>query len=166
MANYSAVILSTALAESKEKKTPCVRMLVNTEKNLDTNTDEKRQFYVDLWLGEKAVDRTLKTLREIGWEGMSFYDLNLPDTLSGTEIEVSTAIEEWNGQSFEKVRFVNKKGSFENRGLKACGDDVARMIAHKYDSVLRGMKVTKSKPNPPPGPAYGTSDAPVDDLPF
>jgi hypothetical protein len=166
MANYSAVIVSTALAESKEKKTPCVRLLVNTVKCLDTDQEEKRQFYADLWLGEKAVDRTMKTLREIGWDGMSFYDLNMENTLVGTEIEISTAIEEWNGQSFERVKFVNKKGSYENRGLKPCGDDVARMIAHKYDSVLRGGKVTRSKPNPPPGPAYGTADNPVDDLPF
>ena len=95
---------------------------------------------------------------------MSFAELNNPYTLEGTEIEISTAMEEYNGQMFEKVKFVNKKGSFENRGLKPCSEEVARNIAHRYDSVLRGGKVTKSRPNPPPGPAYGQEGD--DDLPF
>lgn len=44
------------------------------QKKLDIRQEEHRQFYADLWLGEKAVDRTLKTLRELGFQGMSYYE--------------------------------------------------------------------------------------------
>lgn len=164
--NYAAVIKSTSLAESKQKHTPCVRLLINANKCLESGEDVEKQFIADMWIGDRTVERTMKTLREIGWEGMSFAELNNPYTLEGTEIEISTAMEEYNGQMFEKVKFVNKKGSFENRGLKPCSEEVARNIAHRYDSVLRGGKVTKSRPNPPPGPKYGVEGEGDDDLPF
>lgn len=168
MANYAGVIKSNTLAESKQKHTPSVRLLITVNRNLDTGEPVDRQFYADLWLGDKAVDKTVKTLREIGWNGMSFNELNDTSALAGIEVEVSTSMEEWNGNQYEKASFVNPKGSYENRGLKSCSDDTARSIAHRYDAVLRGGKVTKSRPNPTgPVAGYGSESEPVDDdLPF
>jgi hypothetical protein len=59
---------------------------------------------------------------------------------------------EYNGQTSEKVRFVNKPGSFANRGLRSASDDMARSISQRYDSVLRTGKYHKP---PQKGPAYG-----------
>lgn len=161
--NYAARIISTALAESKEKHTPSVKMLVQAYKCLDSGEACEKRFYADLWLGDRTIEHSVKTLREIGFQGQSLVDLNYPDTLKDVEIEISTEIVEYNGQNQEKVKFVNPAGSFANRGIKACSDDVARNIAHRYDSVLRGGKITRSQPNPAPGPAYGDQ---ADDLPF
>lgn len=178
MANYAATIVSTSLAESKEKHTPSVRMMVMTTRNLDDDTEVQKKFVADLWLSEKTAEKTVQTLRDLGFTGQTLIDLNFPDTMAGLECEISTEMSEYNGQTSEKVRFVNKPGSFANRGLRSASDDMARSISQRYDSVLRTGKYHKP---PQKGPAYGQqrvsqqqaqqwpSNEPVDsadDLPF
>ena len=178
MANYAATIVSTSLAESKEKHTPSVRMMVMTTRNLDTDEEVQKKFVADLWLSEKTAEKTVQTLRELGFTGQTLIDLNYPDTMAGLECEVSTEMSEYNGQTAEKVRFVNKPGSFVNRGLRSASDDMAKSISQRYDAVLRTGKYHRPAQK---GPAYGQqrvaqpqaqqwpSSEPVDsadDLPF
>lgn len=179
MANYSAVILSTALAESKEKHTPSVRLQLHATQKLETEEEVDKNFIADLWLSDKAVERTIKTLRDLGFQGSSMADLNFPEAMQGLMCEISTEMVEYNGETSEKVKFINKPGSFANRGLKAASDDVAKSIAQRYDAALRTGKYHKqptqqaaygrtqvSKPNhyaPNQQPAVKESD---DDLPF
>lgn len=178
MANYAATIVSTSLAESKEKHTPSVRMMVMTTRNLDTDEEVQKKFVADLWLSEKTAEKTVQTLRELGFTGQTLIDLNFPDTMAGLECEISTEMSEYNGQTTEKVRFINKPGSFANRGLRSASDDMARSISQRYDAVLRTGKYHKPAQK---GPAYGQkrvaqpqtqqwpSNGPVDsadDLPF
>lgn len=178
MANYAATIVSTSLAESKEKHTPSVRMMVMTTRDLDNDAEVQKKFVADLWLSEKTAEKTVQTLRELGFTGQTLIDLNFPDTMAGLECEICTEMSEYNGQTSEKVRFVNKPGSFANRGLRSASDDMARSISQRYDAVLRTGKYHKS---PQKGPAYGqqrvTSQQPkqwpsndsadsADDLPF
>ena len=178
MANYAATIVSTSLAESKEKHTPSVRMMVMTTRDLDNDTEVQKKFVADLWLSEKTAEKTVQTLRDLGFTGQTLIDLNFPDTMAGLECEVSTEMSEYNGQTSEKVRFVNKPGSFANRGLRSASDDMAKSISQRYDAVLRTGKYHKP---PQKGPAYGqqrvsqqqaqqwpsndTAESP-DDLPF
>lgn len=152
MANYAATIVSTSLAESKEKHTPSVRMMVMTTRNLDTDEEVQKKFVADLWLSEKTAEKTVQTLRELGFTGQTLIDLNFPDTMAGLECEVSTEMSEYNGTSTEKVRFVNKPGSFANRGLRSASDDMAKSISQRYDAVLRTGKYHKPAQK---GPAYG-----------
>lgn len=152
MANYAATIVSTSLAESKEKHTPSVRMMVMTTRNLDDDTEVQKKFVADLWLSEKTAEKTVQTLRDLGFTGQTLIDLNFPDTMAGLECEISTEMSEYNGQTSEKVRFVNKPGSFANRGLRSASDDMARSISQRYDAVLRTGKYHKP---PQKGPAYG-----------
>lgn len=157
MANYTATILSTALAESKEKHTPSVRIQVNAIHNLDTDEDCDKKFTADLWLSDKAVERTIKTLRSLGFEGQSMAELNDPDTMTGLMCEVTTRMEPYEGETVERVAFVNKPGSFANRGLRAASEDVARSIAQRYDAALRTGKYHKP---PQKQAAYGRQEAP------
>ena len=181
MANYTAEIVSTSLAESKEKHTPSVRLQLKTINSLDTNEPCERQFITDLWLSDNAVERTVKTLRELGFQGDSMFELNFPDTMAGLMCEISTEMQEYNGQTSEKVRFVNKPGSYANRGLKAIGDDDAKRIASRFDAVLRTGKYHKPAqktaaygramaPNsgrvPPSAAEAMVADSGDDDLPF
>ena len=152
MANYAATIVSTSLAESKEKHTPSVRMMVMTTRDLDNDTEVQKKFVADLWLSEKTAEKTVQTLRDIGFTGQTLIDLNFPDTMAGLECEISTEMSEYNGQTSEKVRFVNKPGSFANRGLSSASDDIARSISQRYDAVLKTGKYHKP---PQKGPAYG-----------
>lgn len=180
MANYSAVILSTALAESKEKHTPSVRLQLHATTKLETEEEVDKTFVADLWLSDKAVERTVKTLRDLGFQGQTMADLNYPEAMQGLLCEISTEMVEYNGETSEKVKFVNKPGSFANRGLKAASDDIAKSIAQRYDAALRTGKYHKqaqqqaaygraqvAKPNP-----YAPKQQPAvqeecgDDLPF
>lgn len=152
MANYAATIVSTSLAESKEKHTPSVRIMVMTTRDLDNDTEVQKKFVADLWLSEKTAEKTVQTLRDLGFTGQTLIDLNFPDTMAGLECEISTEMSEYNGQTSEKVKFVNKPGSFANRGLRSASDDMARSISQRYDAVLRTGKYHKPAQK---GPAYG-----------
>lgn len=153
MANYAATIVSTSLAESKEKHTPSVRIMVMTTRDLDNDTEVQKKFIADMWLSEKTAEKTVQTLRELGFTGQTLIDLNYPDTMAGLECEVSTEMSEYNGQTTEKVKFVNKPGSFANRGLRSASDDMARSISQRYDAVLRTGRYHKPANA---APAYGT----------
>lgn len=153
MANYAATIVSTSLAESKEKHTPSVRIMVMTTRDLDNDTEVQKKFVADLWLSEKAAEKTVQTLRDLGFTGQTLIDLNFPDTMAGLECEISTEMSEYNGQTSEKVKFVNKPGSFANRGLRSASDDMARSISQRYDAVLRTGRYHKPANA---APEYGT----------
>lgn len=172
MANYTAEIVSTALGESKEKHTPFVRLQLQTITRLEDNQEIVQGFIADLWLSDKAVERTVKTLRELGFEGQTLADLNYPETMKGLLCEISTEFVEYNGESKEKVKFVNRPGSFASRGLRSCPDDMAKSIASRFDACLRTGKFHKPAQK---APAYGRAIAPAqqeaypdsaDDLPF
>ncbi len=156
MANYSAEIVSTALGESKEKHTPFVAVQVKTIKCLDTDEETERKFTATLWLSDNAVERTVKTLRDLGFSGQTLVDLNYPDCMLGLLCEVSTAMEEYNGKTEEKAKFLNKPGSFANRGLRACSEDMAKTISQRFDAVLRTGKFHKPAQQ---NAAYGRAQA-------
>lgn len=175
MKNYSGYIKSHALANSREKGTPSVKLCIVAECDLDTGEAVQKTFYADLWLSEKAKVNTVKTLRAIGFCGDSFVELN-GNCLEGAQVEISTDNEFYNGQDYEKVRFVNEPGHFANRGLKPCDDSTARGIAAKYDAVLRStasQNAQQQKPAArPQAPTINRPDmamrnsAADDDLPF
>lgn len=145
MATYKATILGNGLAESKEKKTPSIHIMLKAEFNLETKEAVDKTFYADLWLSEKAKDRSVETLRAIGFEGNSIAELNTP-CLVGYEVEISTYFEDYNGNSYEKVNFINAVGSFEKRGVKPLDDSITRSLSARYDSLFRSKKAT-AKPS-------------------
>lgn len=145
MPNYIATIMSHGLAKSSVKGTPSVKLHLSAEKNLDTgDAVEGKIFYADLWMSEKTVDRTVETLRNIGYEGNSFEDMN-GNCLEGTKVEIVTDFEDYQTQdgewkTSEKVKYVNPVGSYGGRGVKPIDNKDAHDIARQYDSVLRAFK--------------------------
>lgn len=177
MPNYKGVIMSHALAVSKQKHTPSVKLHIRCDEDLDNGSAVDKVLFADLWLSENAIERTAKTLRDIGWNGSSFEELN-GSALEGTEVEVSTAFEDYTSEltgetrSMEKVSFVNPVGSYANRGLKPVADDIAKRIARKYDSVLMNFRASgNAKKATPKATAQGNGSmgpdgSEDDDLPF
>ena len=122
-----------------------------------------------MWLTDNSAQNTIKTLRDIGWQGMDFATLNDGNDLEGVAVEISTEVETYEGNDYEKVRFVNKPGHFANRGVKAMDANQARAVVAKYNALLRNSpKPTQAQK---PVQKAGRVDAaqyasPDEDLPF
>ena len=170
MANYSGIITSHGLAESKNNHTPSVKLCIKATTCLDDGNACDKTFYADLWLTDNSAQNTIKTLRDIGWQGMDFATLNGGNDLEGFEVEITTEVETYEGNDYEKVRFVNKPGHFASRGVKAMDANQAKVVVAKYNALL------KNAPRPAtqvqkPAPKAGRMDAaqyasPDEDLPF
>lgn len=139
MATYHAVITSNALAFSRQKNTPSIKLQLKTDTRLDDNAPVEKTFYADLWLSDNAKTRTVETLRAIGYAGNDLTELNNP-CLMGYEVEVSTSYEDYNGKSYEKVDFVNEVGSYEKRGIKSIDDAQAKRLASSLNAIFRNSK--------------------------
>jgi hypothetical protein len=170
MANYSGIITSHGLAESKNNHTPSVKLCIKATTCLDNGNAVDKTFYADLWLTDNSAQNTIKTLRDIGWQGMDFATLNDGNDLEGVEVEISTEWEDYNDESREKVRFVNKPGHFANRGVKAMDANQAKAVVAKYNALLRNSPkptATAQKPAQKAGRVDAAQYAsPNEDLPF
>ena len=167
MANYSATITGHGLAVSKEKRTPSVKLSLKAHNDLDSGEACDKTFYADLWLSDNAAERTARTLRAIGWNGMDAAELNDGQTLVGIEVEISTEFEDYNGESREKVKFVNEAGNFAKRGVKPLDDNAARAIVSKFNALLKNTPRNAQKPAPKAGRVDTVQYAsPDDDFPF
>jgi hypothetical protein len=94
------------------------------------------------WFGsfsDKAVDRTLDSLRHCGWSGDNFVELLGLDT---NEVELVVEAEEYEGKIRDKVRWVNRPARLalrEQLDTSALSVFAARMrtkaLAHKQSYV-------------------------------
>ena len=170
MANYSGIITSHGLAESKNNHTPSVKLCIKATTCLDDGNACDKTFYADLWLTDNSAQNTIKTLRDIGWQGMDFATLNGGNDLEGVEVEITTEVETYEGNDYEKVRFVNKPGHFANRGVKAMDANQAKAVVAKYNALLRNSHkptATAQKPAQKAGRVDAAQYAsPDEDLPF
>lgn len=170
MANYAGIITSHALAESKNNHTPSVKLCIKAETCLDNNETADKTFYADLWLTDNSAQNTIKTLRSIGWQGMDFAELNGGNVLEGLAVEITTEVETYEGNDYEKVRFVNAPGHFANRGVKAMDANQAKAVVAKYNAMLKNSPrptATAQKPAQKAGRVDAAQYAsPDDDLPW
>ena len=170
MANYSGTITSHGLAESKNNHTPSVKLCIKATTCLDDGNAVDKTFYADLWLTDNSAQNTIKTLRDIGWQGMDFSTLNDGNDLEGVEVEISTEWEDYNDESREKVRFVNKPGHFASRGVKAMDANQAKAVVAKYNALLRNSPKPAAMAQKPAQKAGRVDPAqyasPDEDLPF
>jgi hypothetical protein len=127
----------------------------------DTGAQVSKQFWVDLWLTDKAIQRTAETLRSLGFQGSSFAELNYGQDLVGAPVELVTEWEQYNGQDVERVKYVNAPGSYASRGIKACDDATARRIASRYDAILRNSPKSVATAPQAPRPVRPTGPAQV-----
>lgn len=163
MANYSGTIASHGLAESKNNHTPSVKLCIKADKCLDNGEACDKTFYADLWLTDNSAQNTIKTLRAIGWQGMDFAELNEGSVLEGFAVEITTETEIYEGNDYEKVRFVNAPGHFANRGVKAMEANQARAIVSKFNALLKNTPRNAQKAGRVDAAQYASPD---DSLPF
>lgn len=60
------------------------------------------------WLSEKCMERTFKTLRDLGWKTDSLEDL---EGIGDTEVDVVVDDEEYDGKTHSVVRWINALGA-------------------------------------------------------
>lgn len=163
MANYAGTIVAHALAESRENHTPSIKLQIQVHTDLDSRKPVDALYYADLWLTDKAVDKTMATLRALGYNEDTLEPLNDANRMimRGFPVEIKTRPEEYNGRVYDKVEYVNAPGSFASRGVSSCDDATARRIASRYDSVLRNSPKGVATAPQAPRPVRSTGPAQV-----
>lgn len=155
------IVTGNALAESKEKRTPSVKI------SLRTQDENPRTLYADLYLTDAAFNATIETLETaLGWSGMSLAELNDP-VLKGVEVDAVCEIEEYpttNGmQQREAVRFLNAPGS--GGGVKKMDSAQVQGVVNRLDALLsrarmsRGGSTTQGATKRPTPPQHGRRQA-------
>jgi hypothetical protein len=123
------------------------------------------------WYGyftEGAVDRTIESLRYMGFEGDNLLELV---GLDKNEVELVIEDEEYEGKIHEKVQWINKPGGALVK--KALEGDKAKTFAALMKEKFRiadasaGKKpVRQAAKTPPPAGPLGGDPPPSDDIPF
>lgn len=126
-------------------------------------TDGERKGDTLTWYGfftEAAIDRTLESLRHLGWEGD---DLSNLSGIDRNEVSIVVEDEEFNGVVREKVKWINGGGIAMKETLD---DGAAKALAAKLRGHVikhrQGMKQPQ-KGAAPTAPHPADSDEP---LPF
>jgi hypothetical protein len=99
---WTARAVSAKADKKGANKTPCVTVALK----ITEGTFEGEKVYSDLWLTEKPFDRSIESLRNLGWKGDDLRDLS---TVNG-ECEVVLEEEEYNGKVQTKVKWINALG--------------------------------------------------------
>lgn len=126
------------------------------------------------YMSPKAMDRTVKALRLMGWRGSDISELEDPDIKLDNEVEVTIGEEEYQGQVRLKAQWINEPGSggmktvLSGNDLKAKAKELQTQIlasdpsnASKYAASTDTKKAKPKQNNPPVAP-----DGPDEDLPF
>jgi hypothetical protein len=163
MARYRAVCTGNALDESKEKKTPYVKLSFLTLYDYEeTDKPINKQMYATLWLSDNAISRTLDTLSKVfGWRGEDIEELNTKgELLGGIEADLVTGWETYSGKSREKIQFVNYPGAASTTRMEdASATTISKSLKGK---VLAHRQVEKSATKAFPAPVKrGAEKSPV-----
>lgn len=100
------------------------------------------------WLSEKALPHTIKNLLALGYEDSTVDPLadNAPE-LVPAEVDISLDHEEFKGQTYEKVKWINKAGGKATAG-KLGLDLRAAFAAARKEAGVNGKPVQPRQPEP------------------
>jgi len=139
---FLAAVTAHVFKESKEKGTPSINITFETSENVETKEPIIKKVYADLWLSEKAQDRSLETLiKTLGWNGDDLNELNGGDVLAGKEAWLVLEEEEYEGKPYTKVKWINKIGGKMSKPL-----DEAK--AKSLSDKLKGKVLAYKQNNP------------------
>lgn len=119
------------------------------------------------YLTDAALERTVESLRHCGWKGDDVSD-GLPG-LDTNEVSLVIEDEEYEGRTYPKVQFVNRKGGL---ALKApMAQDQAKAFGASLKDKIRAIEAAKgSKPasssTPSAPPSNGSAPIKEADVPF
>jgi len=165
---YHATVLNNAIAVSKKKETPSVKLSIRVD-GCDLYPNDEligKIMYGDLWLTYATMERTTKTLREtFGWQGKNIDELNEP-ILAQKKIDI---VVEWDSSFDEKERpnimFFNRPKGTLTALDPAILEGVVSDLQPMLDGVLDGTGVPEEM-SPPPPASGPNSTLDTDDLPF
>ena len=169
---FHGIVVDNCLRTSKDKGTPSVAIQVKVDKDVVTGEAVDRMLTGDIWLTDRAIDKSLETLKHVfGWVGDSLRELNQP-VLVDTEVEVVTSEEIYNGKEQTRIAFFNKVGE-SSFGIKKAQSSEVDAVVSKFDAALRLFKQGKKDVTPradrATAPARAADYKPAaveDDLPF
>lgn len=131
--NFAAVVTACALYTFRTG-TDAVAIQVRATENLTTGEKVDRVFVGYLNLTARAIDNTIKALREaFGYNQNSFLPLNNSATLAGKECEITVIYEDYQGELRPKVQYFNAAGSFMGRKIKPLDEASAQAIGARFD---------------------------------
>lgn len=128
------------------------------------------------WFGyftEKTQQRTIESLRHLGWKGD---DLSALDGIDANEVSIEIHHEEYNGEQQAKVKWINASGGLAMRDAMGAAD--AKAFAQSMrGAVIQANAAAKQRGGSAPAPRNGAparapstgGDAPPhtdDDIPF
>ena len=121
------------------------------------------------WFGpltEKALEHTVKGLRACGWEGADISELAVPTCgLDKNEVELVVEVEEYNGETRAKVRWVNAVGGGLRMAATLEGGELAAFAAKLKGRILgldpsSAARRAAGPARPPEPPPPGDADVP------
>ena len=159
---YDCQITGQGMAESKEKKTPYffLRFLPISLNGEKIHEDQERE--VALWLTEKTIDRSIEVLRQLGWNGDSFKELEPGGgvILKGLHCKIRCEHEQVDANVWERWQFPFAGQATEHKAG----------LSKKLDALFgKSLKKTAgtAKPVAKPEPAeVATEVAGDDEIPF
>ncbi len=129
MSNYiylNCTVLENTLATSKEKGTPSVKLKLqyaDADKNLQT-------IDADLWLSDKASEKTFKTLYDVfGWAGKLSELLN--PILSGKKCVAACEYEEYKGKNYLRAKYINR----ESKPVAKANAGIVAQLESKFSGI-------------------------------
>jgi hypothetical protein len=156
---FEGTIVDHGISEAKTG-TPQVFLKIESSKG-------GRTIYAYLALTDNAVEFTVIKLRNAGFTGSSFAELEDGSLLKGNVIDYKVEHEVYNGQTRAKVGWIGDPNGGAKRSVEAAQN------ARRFDAALRANPALAqpatsrtSQPAIPPGPAPAADLADAGDIPF
>ena len=155
---YTATAKTVDLGQSAEKGTPYVSILFETEQGEDLTAF--------LYLSDAALERTVRTLREVFGFNDDFGTVK--EQVTGKQASIVVEAEEYEGKSRMKVKWINTVGGSSGKPLENAGTLLAQLSA-KAKRIPASAPVAAraataapraARPAPAPKTAHVDEDAP------
>ena len=131
--SYQGTIFGHDLTAVGDRQTPCVEISVKIDENTTRN--------VLLWMTDRAIEGTVKTLRSLGYTGsLQGLAMEQEDSsgLPGTPVKLVIKHAEYNGKTVERIGIYPVKGA-GSTGTKLERDAISRLekLFKNADSKLQ-----------------------------
>jgi hypothetical protein len=155
---YFAKGIAAQLTSSSEKGTPGVQVIVEIIEG--EHAGERLRW--DGWLTEKTEQRTLESLRTLGWSTDMLDDLQ---GIGATECSIIVEHEQGtDGKNYARVQWINKIGGAKLKEDQKMSASAAKQLAQRFQSKARGIAKSGATPAKAPAkPAEKSADPGFED---
>lgn len=130
---FDAMVLDHGFRESKKSGTLSLNISFQTEHGT---------LYTDLYLTEKAAEKTIEKLRAIGWQGDDLSELKDGTAMRGMKCKVTVSHETYEGTVRARVDWIND----QNYTGSITHDDEAAVKARMFNAIAKKIKKQDSVP--------------------